>query len=124
MKGRRFRGRLGPGGQDKSTGRQGAGGRHLHLSGEVSACAVTKHLASDEGKISATPANQGPEQPWRPGKPLPAAIDPTQPSADIRMIIREAKRAADEASLAASVGTRTSSRNGPHGNEDPMPDNK
>ncbi|MEU6259584.1 recombinase family protein [Streptomyces sp. NPDC047043] len=32
-----------------------------------------------------TPANRGPGQPWRPGKPVPAAIDPSLPSADIRI---------------------------------------
>lgn len=32
-----------------------------------------------------TPANRGPGQPWRPGKPVPAAVDPSLPSADIRI---------------------------------------
>ncbi|WP_442759690.1 recombinase family protein [Streptomyces virginiae] len=32
-----------------------------------------------------TPASRGPGQPWRPGKPVPAAIDPSLPSADIRI---------------------------------------
>lgn len=32
-----------------------------------------------------TPATRGPGQPWRPGKPLPAAVDPDLPSADIRI---------------------------------------
>ncbi|ARF58067.1 recombinase family protein [Streptomyces gilvosporeus] len=32
-----------------------------------------------------TPADRGPGQPWRPGKPVPAAIDPSLPSADIRV---------------------------------------
>ncbi|MFJ2110083.1 hypothetical protein ACIOHH_36600 [Streptomyces microflavus] len=32
-----------------------------------------------------TPANRGPGQPWRPGKSVPAAIDPSLPSADIRI---------------------------------------
>ncbi|WP_330321492.1 recombinase family protein (plasmid) [Streptomyces clavifer] len=32
-----------------------------------------------------TPANRGPGQPWRPGKSVPAAVDPSLPSADIRI---------------------------------------
>lgn len=32
-----------------------------------------------------TPAGRGPGQPWRPGKPVPAAVDPDLPSADIRI---------------------------------------
>ncbi|MEU1692511.1 recombinase family protein [Streptomyces hirsutus] len=32
-----------------------------------------------------TPANRGPGQPWRPGEPVPAAVDPSLPSADIRI---------------------------------------
>jgi hypothetical protein len=32
-----------------------------------------------------TPADRGPGQPWRPGKPVPAAIDPSLPSTDIRV---------------------------------------
>ena len=32
-----------------------------------------------------TPAGRGPGQPWRPGKPVPAAVDPGLPSADIRI---------------------------------------
>ncbi|MFE0062275.1 recombinase family protein [Streptomyces sp. NPDC059003] len=32
-----------------------------------------------------TPADRGPGQPWRPGAPVPAAVDPDLPSADIRI---------------------------------------
>ncbi|MET9674645.1 recombinase family protein [Streptomyces sp. NPDC006482] len=32
-----------------------------------------------------TPANRGPGQPWRPGTPAPAPIDPDTPTADIRI---------------------------------------
>ncbi|WSJ47656.1 hypothetical protein OG349_34535 [Streptomyces sp. NBC_01317] len=32
-----------------------------------------------------TPADRGPGQPWRPGKSVPAAVDPSLPSADIRI---------------------------------------
>ncbi|MFG2628303.1 recombinase family protein [Streptomyces sp. NPDC048473] len=32
-----------------------------------------------------TPADRGPGQPWRPGIPVPAAIDPDTPTADIRI---------------------------------------
>ncbi|MER5897362.1 recombinase family protein [Streptomyces sp. NPDC001876] len=32
-----------------------------------------------------TPANRGPGQPWRPGKSVPAAVDPSLSSADIRI---------------------------------------
>ncbi|MFE5028244.1 recombinase family protein [Streptomyces sp. NPDC056656] len=32
-----------------------------------------------------TPANRGPGQPWRPGKPVPAAIGPSLPTTDIRI---------------------------------------
>ncbi|QDN92807.1 recombinase family protein [Streptomyces sp. RLB3-6] len=32
-----------------------------------------------------TPANRGPGQPWRPGKSVPAAVDLSLPSADIRI---------------------------------------
>ncbi|MET9387021.1 recombinase family protein [Streptomyces sp. NPDC002928] len=32
-----------------------------------------------------TPANRGPGQPWRPGKSVPAAVDSSLPSADIRI---------------------------------------
>ncbi|MFJ1550951.1 recombinase family protein [Streptomyces sp. NPDC088246] len=32
-----------------------------------------------------TPANRGPGQPWRPGKSVPGAVDPSPPSADIRI---------------------------------------
>ncbi|MEU1185792.1 recombinase family protein [Streptomyces sp. NPDC005820] len=32
-----------------------------------------------------TPASRGPGQSWRPGKPVPAAVDPSLPSADIRI---------------------------------------
>ncbi|MFC9239826.1 hypothetical protein ACFTZK_25750 [Streptomyces decoyicus] len=32
-----------------------------------------------------TPADRGPGQPWRPGTPTPAPVDPGTPSADIRI---------------------------------------
>ncbi|MCX5300999.1 hypothetical protein OG898_31810 [Streptomyces sp. NBC_00193] len=32
-----------------------------------------------------TTADRGPGQPWRPGAPVPAAVDPDLPSADIRI---------------------------------------
>ncbi|MFC7892929.1 recombinase family protein [Streptomyces sp. NPDC057381] len=32
-----------------------------------------------------TPADRGPGQPWRPGAPVPAAVDPNPPCADIRI---------------------------------------
>ncbi|WP_172387768.1 recombinase family protein [Streptomyces sp. MNP-20] len=32
-----------------------------------------------------TPGDRGPGQPWRPGKPVPAAVDPDLPGADIRI---------------------------------------
>jgi len=32
-----------------------------------------------------TPADRGPGQPWRPGIPVPAPVDPDTPSADIRI---------------------------------------
>ena len=32
-----------------------------------------------------TPADRGPGQPWRPGTPAPAPVDPDTPSADIRI---------------------------------------
>ncbi|MFD0449056.1 recombinase family protein [Streptomyces indonesiensis] len=32
-----------------------------------------------------TPADRGPGQPWRPGTPIPAPVDPEAPSADIRI---------------------------------------
>ncbi|MFF1358533.1 recombinase family protein [Streptomyces sp. NPDC058297] len=32
-----------------------------------------------------TPADRGPGQPWRPGTPVPAPVDPDSPSADIRI---------------------------------------
>jgi DNA invertase Pin-like site-specific DNA recombinase len=38
-----------------------------------------------EGTAGADPGQPGPGQPWRPGKPVPAAIDPALPSADIRI---------------------------------------